>query len=182
MGNTAKPLVMDIGTLPISGHHRAPVINHPAQEESLMKSIQLRDVAVGDIPIFYEHQLDADATEIAVFPSREREAFTAHWAKIMADESVILKTILFDGQVVGNIVSWEQNGEREIGYWIGKMYWGKGIATQALAEFLGYVKVRPVYAYVAKHNVGSIRVLEKCGFTVIGEANDDVEEFILKLG
>jgi len=37
----------------------------------------------------------------------------------MADDSNILKTILFDGQVAGNIVSWEQSGEREVGYWIG---------------------------------------------------------------
>ena len=102
----------------------------------------------------------------------------AHWAKIMADESVILKTILFDGQVAGNIVSWETSGEREVGYWIGREYWGKGIATKALLLFLGLVKIRPLYAHVAKHNVASRRVLEKCGFTVTG---GDVEEFILKL-
>ncbi len=145
----------------------------------MTNNIFLRDVSESDLPILFEQQLDPDATEMAAFPSRDRDAFMAHWAKIMADGSNILKTIVFDGQVAGNIVSWEGSGEQEVGYWIGKEYWGKGIATQALAAFLDYVKPRPLYAHVAKHNVGSRRVLEKCGFKVIGE---EVEEFILKLG
>ncbi len=102
----------------------------------------------------------------------------AHWAKIMADESNILKTILFDGQVAGNIVGWESSGEWEVGYWIGKEYWGKGIATKALVLFLDLVKTRPLYAHVVKHNIASRRVLEKCGFKVTVE---ELEEFILKL-
>jgi RimJ/RimL family protein N-acetyltransferase len=101
----------------------------------------------------------------------------AHWAKILADATVITQTILLDGQVAGNIVSWEQFGERDVGYWIGKQHWGKGIATRALAAFLGQVKARPLYAHVAKHNRASIRVLENCGFALCGE---EVEEFILK--
>ena len=103
----------------------------------------------------------------------------AHWAKIMQGESNILKTILFDDQVAGNIVSWDASGEREVGYWIGKEFWGKGIATKALSEFLGIVTTRPLYEHVAKHNVASRRVLEKCGFMLSGE---DAEEIILRLG
>jgi RimJ/RimL family protein N-acetyltransferase len=106
----------------------------------------------------------------------------------MADDSVLLKTVLFDGQVAGSVVSFILGGEREVGYWIGKKFWSKGIATQALAEFLNHIKTRPLYAHVAKHNIASRRVLEKCGFTVIGENKDfsiwdgkKVEGFILKL-
>lgn len=153
----------------------------------MTNEVFLRDVTESDLPILFEQQLDTDATQMAAFPSRDRDAFMAHWAKIMADESNILKAIVFDGQVAGNIVSWEGSGEWEVGYWIGKEYWGKGIATKALAAFLGHVKMRPLYAHVAKHNIGSLRVLEKCGFTVIGEdkhsnpRGEEVEEFILKL-
>ena len=153
----------------------------------MTSDIHLRDVTEDDLPIFFEHQLDPDATEMAAFLSRDRDAFMTHWAKIMADDSVILKTILLEGQVAGNIVSFVQSGEREVGYWIGKEYWGKGVATKALAAFLDYVKTRPLYAHVAKHNVGSRRVLEKCGFTIVREekfsnANgEEVEEFILIL-
>jgi RimJ/RimL family protein N-acetyltransferase len=150
--------------------------------------IQLRDVTETDLPIFYEQQLDPEATEMAGFPPRNRDAFMAHWAKIMADESVQLKTVLFDGEVAGNIVCFEQLGEREVGYWLGKEYWGKGIATQALEEFLTTIKTRPLYAHVAKHNIGSRRVLEKCGFTIVAQDRffseffgKNIDEFILTL-
>lgn len=149
--------------------------------------ILLHDVTESDLPILYEQQLDPEATAMAAFPSRDRESFMAHSAKIMADESVIFKAIVFDGQVAGSMVSWIMEGEREVGYWLGREFWGKGIATRALAEYVEIVKTRPLVAHVAKHNVGSQRVLEKCGFKVIGEdsytnpAGVVVEEFVLKL-
>ena len=74
-----------------------------------------------------------------------------------------------------------------MGYWIGKEYWGKGVATQALAQFLEDVKTRPLYAHVAKHNIASRRVLEKCGFVICGEdrtvdaSGGVIEEDVLKL-
>jgi RimJ/RimL family protein N-acetyltransferase len=116
----------------------------------MTNDVHLRDVIESDLPIFYEQQLDPDATRMAAFPSRDREAFMKHWAKIMADETNTLKTILFAGQVAGNIVSWQQGDEREVGYWLGKEYWGKGIATRALAEFLNHVTTRPLYAQLAQ--------------------------------
>jgi len=140
--------------------------------------ILLRDVTESDLPIFYEQQLDPEATQMAAFPSRDRESFMAHWAKIMADDSNILKTILFQDQVAGNIVSWGQANEREVGYWLGRNFWGKGIATKALTEFLIIEKIRPLVAHVVKHNIGSRRVLEKCGFTL---SKEEIEEVILKL-
>ena len=155
----------------------------------MIDTVFLRDVIESDLPIFFEQQLDPDATEMAAFPSRDREAFMTHWAKIMVDDSVILKTVLFNEHVAGNMVSFEMSGKREVGYWIGKEYWGKGIATRALAAFLDYVKARPLYAHVAKHNIGSRRVLEKWGFVIVGEdkgfpdvRGQEVEAFILKLG
>jgi RimJ/RimL family protein N-acetyltransferase len=51
-----------------------------------------------------------------------------------------------------------------VGYWLGRSYWGRGIATRALALFLPLVPARPLYAHVASHNTGSMRVLVKCGF------------------
>jgi len=149
--------------------------------------ILLRDVTESDLPILYEQQLDPEATAMAAFPSRDRDAFMAHWAKIMAYEKSIIKTILYVGQAAGYILSWEMEGEREVGYWLGKEYWGKGIATQALAEYVGIAKTRPLFAHVARHNIGSRRVLEKCGFIVIGEdkytnpAGVEGEEFVLRL-
>ena len=111
-----------------------------------------------------------------------------HWTRIMADASVMMKTILVNGDIAGNIVCFEQLGEREVGYWLGREFWGKGIATRALEQFLKQIETRPLYAHVAKHNIGSRRVLEKCGFTVSGEdrffspiLGNDIEEYILVL-
>jgi RimJ/RimL family protein N-acetyltransferase len=143
------------------------------------RGVRLRDVAEADLPLFFEHQRDPEATQMAAFPARDRAAFMAHWTRILADATLAKQTILVDGQVAGNIGSWEQDGEREVGYWLGREYWGQGVATQALAAFLAQITSRPLYAHVVKHNIGSRRVLEKCGFTVCGE---DDEEFILMLG
>lgn len=93
----------------------------------------------------------------------------AHWAKIMADDTIMIKTILFTGQIAGHILSHGWFGQLEISYWIGKEYWRKGIATKALTVFLGQQKVRPLYARAVKDNIASIRLLEKCGFTIVGE-------------
>jgi RimJ/RimL family protein N-acetyltransferase len=139
---------------------------------ALTSGVVLRDVTEADLPIFYEHQLDPIATQMAAFPARDRDAFIAHWRKILRDAPVTTKTILFDGQVAGNVVSFNGDGEREVGYWIGREYWGKGIASKALAAFLAVEQTRPLYAHVAKHNIASRRVLEKCGFTFFGEDKD----------
>jgi RimJ/RimL family protein N-acetyltransferase len=151
-------------------------------------SVQLREVLAADLPIFFEHQRDPEANRMAAFAARDRDAFMAHWSKIVADERLVAKTVVADGQVAGNIVSWDQAGRQEIGYWIGREFWGKGIATRALDAFLHDVTTRPLFAHVAAHNVASIRVLEKCGFTISDEEpepseepDDDVAEVILKL-
>jgi RimJ/RimL family protein N-acetyltransferase len=146
--------------------------------------VSLRDVAEADLPILFDHQRDEEANRMAAFPPRAWKAFVTHWTGILADDRITKKTVLVAGQVAGNIVSFERDGAREVGYWVGRGYWGKGVATSALAAFLGQVSARPLYARVATHNVGSIRVLEKCGFTEDGRATspgDDVEEIIMKL-
>jgi RimJ/RimL family protein N-acetyltransferase len=151
-------------------------------------TITLRKIIQDDLPIFFEHQRDEEAAKMAAFPSRDREAFMAHWAKIMANENAMNRTILVNEQVAGNIASFEVDGEREIGYWIGREFWGKGIASESLKQFLGQEVRRPLFAHVAKHNIASRRVLEKCGFEVIREDSwrpnpneDEVEELVLTL-
>ena len=147
-------------------------------------TVTLREVTQEDLLIFFEHQLEAEATRMAAFPSRDRDAFMAHWAKIMSNDTGIRNSILADGTVAGNIVCWEAAGKPNIGYWLGKTHWGKGIASAALAQFLTKIEARPVYAHVAKHNFASIRVLEKCGFQLTREDmcdGDDGEELVMEL-
>jgi RimJ/RimL family protein N-acetyltransferase len=153
----------------------------------MIDKILLRNITASDLPVLFEQQADPESSVMAAVPSRDREAFDAHWAKIMANENIILRAIEVDGQVAGHLVSFLLEDKRQVGYWLGKEFWGKGIATEALNQFLGVVKTRPLFGHVAKHNIGSRRVLEKCGFIVIEDdtyiniGNDKVEEFVLRL-
>jgi len=158
----------------------------------LTGDVLLRDVTEDDLSIFFEHQLDPAANYMAAFTAKEptdRVAFMAHWTKILDDEAIKKRAILFDGLVAGHVVSFERFGNPEVSYWIGREYWGKGIITRVLSTFLDQLEARPLYARAAKDNIASIRVLEKCGFSVSGEdkgysnaRGEEVEEFILELG
>lgn len=156
-----------------------------------MTDVSLRDTIENDLFIFFEQQLDEEALYMAAFTAEDpsdKEAFMAHWTKIMSSDKVKIQTILFADVVAGHVESFELFGKLSIGYWIGKEFWGKGIATEALLLFLQQVTPRPLYARVVKDNVGSIRVLEKCGFKIVDEdkgfahaRGEEVEEYILKL-
>ena len=133
--------------------------------------ILLRDVTDSDLATFYEYQLDSEANYMAAFIGRDptdREAFDKHWTKIRNDKDVMIKTILYDGSIAGSVSKYLREGRPEVTYWIGKPYWGKGIATQALSLFLQELRTRPIYAGAASDNTASIRVLEKNGFRVVG--------------
>ena len=117
---------------------------------------------------------------MAIFPARDREAFDAHWRRVLANPSNVVRVIEADGEVAGNIGSWEHDGMQLVGYWIGRAFWGRGLATAALAE-LATELPRPLHAWVASSNAGSIRVLEKCAFVRVAERTTDVEEFLYEL-
>jgi RimJ/RimL family protein N-acetyltransferase len=152
--------------------------------------VHIRDVEDNDLELFYEHQLDPVALQMAVFPARERPAFMAHWAKIRTNPTGVTQTIVADDRVVGNLLCWEQSGIYLVGYWIGRADWGRGIATRALALFVRHLTWRPLHAYVEVNNTGSIRVLQKCGFRQVAaqdvppsdsDEDEDVEEVLLVL-
>ncbi len=147
--------------------------------------MNLREVAEDDLPLFFEHQRDPVALQMAAFSSRERDAFMTHWRTVVLHPANVSRTIVTERGVAGNIGSWDQDGKRLVGYWIGREHWGKGLATRALSEFLEVERSRPLHAWVAAHNLGSIRVLEKCGFhTVFDESPhhpDDVAEVLMRL-
>ena len=94
-------------------------------------SVRLRDVIEDDLPIFFEHQNDPAANQMAAFPARDSEAFMEHWtSRVLGDDTAVKRTIVVDEQVVGNIGSWVSD-ERLVGYWIRREHWGKGIASRA---------------------------------------------------
>jgi RimJ/RimL family protein N-acetyltransferase len=132
-----------------------------------MPATSLREVREEDLPIFYEHQREPEGIEMSAVASRDWDSFMAHWhgEKVFGNPRARTKTVLAGGEVVGNVVSWEEGDRRFLGYWFGKAHWGKGFATAAVAAFLAeHETARPLFAFVASRNIGSRRVLEKCGF------------------
>jgi RimJ/RimL family protein N-acetyltransferase len=162
-------------------------VTRPAPNPAPHAGVTLRDPTEADLPTFFLQQIDPEATAMAAFRARNHDAFMAHWAKILGDETITKKTILAGGRIAGNIVAFQHGGEPHVGYWIGKEFWGRGVATAALSAFLELVRTRPLHARVARHNIASIRVLEKCGFTMRDDprrarAGSDVEELAFELG
>ena len=143
-----------------------------------MTKILLRAPLETDLPILFEQQIDPQAVAMAAFPSRDRGPFMLHWEKIMKDKAVTVRVIIFKGKVAGHVLSWKQDYDQNVGYWLGREFWGKGIASTALAEFLKIVQTRPLYAHVASHNLASKHVLEKSGFSALDESNG---EYLFKL-
>jgi RimJ/RimL family protein N-acetyltransferase len=151
----------------------------------------LRDVRDEDLAVLFEQWADPVAARMAAFTApdhMDRDAFERRWSRLRADETVISRAIVVDGEVAGTISSWGGPAEREVTYWIGRSYWGKGIATGALNAFLTVDSSRPLHARVASDNVASRRVLEKCGFRVIATERSfaeapsaEIEELVLRL-
>ena len=144
-----------------------------------------------DLPLLFEQWADPVAAHMAAFTApdhMDRDAFERRWARLRADETILTRVVVVDDEVAGTIGSWGDAGEREVTYWIGRSYWGRGVATDALGAFLDVERSRPLRARVAFDNVASRRVLEKSGFRVVAtdrgfaEARAaEIEELVLRL-
>ena len=161
--------------------------------EPVPPRVALRDVEAGDLPSFFDSQRDEEANKMAAFTAKDphdRGAFDAHWSRILADPAIVNRTVLVDDAVAGHVAAYQDPdlGGLEVTYWLDRSFWGGGVATSALRLFLDVVGQRPLYARCAETNPASVRVLQKCGFAVVGEDvgfvnahGRDVQEFILRL-
>ncbi|MFE4175928.1 GNAT family N-acetyltransferase [Streptomyces sp. NPDC056909] len=135
----------------------------------------LREVRESDLPLFFAMAQDPEANRMAAFTAEDpadRARFDAQWARILDSAGIVARTVVAEGAVAGHAAVYGPAGEREVTYWIDRGRWGRGIATAALRALLGAVPERPLFARSAADNAGSIRVLEKCGFTVTGRNRD----------
>ena len=156
-----------------------------------MAVIALRPVEDGDLDALFEQMRDPEGIRMAAFTSEnpdDRDVFDAHMARVRSSPDITMRAVTCDGRLVGSIASFPSGGQTEVTYWIDRAAWGKGIATGALALLVELVAVRPLHARAASDNVGSLRVLQKCGFQAVGTETSfaaargqDIEETILRL-
>lgn len=154
-------------------------------------TVTLRPFDKAYLPLFFVFQKDPEANRMAAFTSKDpddRAAFDAHWEKITHDPNVSIRVIMADKAIAGSVCSYVEDGHHEVTYWLGREYWGKGIATSALKLFIGEIRQRPLYARTAKDNARSLRVLEKCGFLLCGTGRgyanaggQEIDEVVLRL-
>jgi RimJ/RimL family protein N-acetyltransferase len=153
--------------------------------------VSLRPVQVADLDAFFQHQLDAQARWLAAFVTatpQDRARFDAHWARVLADATGCVRTVLAGGVVAGHVFTYMEDGRRELSYWLDKALWGRGIATRAVAAFIAaQAPAQVLHARVAKDNLASLKLLQRCGFQVCGEdagfgagRGGQVEEFLLQ--
>lgn len=159
--------------------------------DNTLHTIQLRPTTVEDLDILFEFQLDQEGRHLAAFTSQDstnKEAYLAKYTRLLNDPTVNNQTIIADSEIVGSIAKFVMEGDAELTYWIDRQFWGKGVATTALKNFLTHETARPLFGRVAFDNWGSQKVLENCGFIKIGTdrgfANarqTEIEELIYRL-
>lgn len=120
---------------------------------------------------------DPDVTEMTAsvpypYGRSDAEAFLS--AACHDDGRTVRRAIDWQGVLVGSIgLGPRPGGDEEIGYWVGKPFWGQGIATRAVAAFLGVLDdLRfggTIKARTVASNLPSQRVLERNGFVYTGE-------------
>ena len=153
--------------------------------------MQIRPTIIADLDTLFAFQLDEEASRMAAFMAEnwtDRDAYIAKWTRLITEGKVYAYVIIVNDEIVGTVGSWQMGDEWQITYWVDKPYWGRGIATAALKEFLKLFTPRPLYGRAAFDNMGSITVMEKCGFRHVGNdmhyshaRREEIEEMIFKL-
>lgn len=126
--------------------------------------LKLRPVEESDLPVFFAQQSDLEAVRLSGLAPRPHDVFYAHYAQVLQNPVNVIRTIEVDGEPAGHVATFPRDGRQEIGYWLGREYWGRGIVTWAFAEFLRDIRIRPLHAITSENNVASLRLLERAGF------------------
>jgi RimJ/RimL family protein N-acetyltransferase len=159
----------------------------------MTEPIELRPVRDEDLPVFHQHHVDVESRHMAAFVAAQAPdlaSFVARFKSHLENPTNVARTIVVAGRVAGHVLTWESEpGRPEVTYWIGREFFGRGVASRALELFLRHEQpIRPIHGRCADGNPASLRVLEKCGFVRVGEARDfapgrgaEITEFVLRL-
>ena len=137
--------------------------------------LHVRELAVDDAPALAPALRDPAVGPEAGLPPLDEQELAA-WIRQAAPQlrasGFILPLAVHDaGEPVGGAMLTRHDpirGQVELGYWLLRAAWGRGIATRvvrALAEHAFSTGLARVEATVRPANEASVRVLERAGFT-----------------
>ena len=141
----------------------------------------LRTFTEDDAPLLYELNLDPEVIRYTLDPMTDLE----HAKKVLV-EVILPQYVLYNhGRWAAHLkedmqfIGWcglkyvSERQEIDLGYRFGQKFWGKGYATESAYACLQYgfdkLNMRRIVGHALLENLGSIRVLEKCGMQYVGE-------------
>jgi Acetyltransferases, including N-acetylases of ribosomal proteins len=143
--------------------------------------LSLREIVAADAAVLHRYWSDAAVTEYMVLDPFQTIVDTQRMITLLTGLfpggtgirwAIVRKT---DGKVIGTCGFHNLNPEHfraEIGYELGKEYWGQGLMAEALTAILRYgcntMNFNRVEAFVNEGNARSVRILEKLGFRLDG--------------
>ena len=159
------------------------------RDEIKTERLVLRQLTLGDAKAFSELASDYDIAKMTGSLPHPMPLFSAEF-KIMYLRRQKQRNLAYpyaitqDGGELMGVMDLFRNAPDavlEIGYWIGKPYWGQGLSTEAAQAILQEARktlgVKALKAGVFADNPASLRVLEKLGFKTTGE-----EEMYFSMG
>ena len=145
------------------------------------KRLLLRAFALADAPQVQRLVADrAIAAGTLTIPHPYPEGAAEEWIRRQLDRGGDADSFNFalerreDGALVGSIglVVEREHDRAELGYWVGRPYWGRGFATEAGVAVLAYgfetLGLNRIYAFHFTNNPASGRVLQKIGMRYEG--------------
>ncbi len=145
---------------------------------------RLRSWREGDEPALVRHADDPAIWEQVrdLFPTPYTWEDAEEWIELACQGPEVTDfAIDVEGEAVGGIGFAQQSDvnrcSAEIGYWVGRAWWGRGLATEALialsaAVFALHPEILRIYAVPFADNLASRRVLEKSGYRLEGIMRD----------
>ena len=115
-------------------------------------NVSLRPLEDRDLDTIFQQVTDPESIRMAAFTAEDqtdRRAFLDRTSRLRADKSVLHLVIDVDGAAAGTIGFFRIDDQPEVTYWVGRTYWGKGIASAALQILLAEIAERPLFARAA---------------------------------
>lgn len=156
----------------------------------------LRRWSEDDAEALFKYASDGRVSEMALWPRHtsvdmSREVIRDFFKPNPYTYAIVLKETNEPIGCIGLVPEGDEHfksltNEREVGYWIGYPYWGKGLTTEVLSALIVFcresLRLDSLLITTDAKNIASQRVAEKCGFKLIADYTyNDIDSHAFRL-